>query len=53
MTENFNLSLEVVDIGWPGSSPMTWASKIALTAIPVAVGVNLIMLFTKQQELLM
>lgn len=47
MTENFNLSLEVVDIGWPGSSPMTWASKIALTAIPVAVGVNLIMLFTK------
>lgn len=47
MTENFNLSLEIVDIGWPGSSPMTWASKIALTAIPVAVGVNLIMLFTK------
>ncbi len=47
MTENFNLSLEVVDIGWPGSSPMTWASSIALTAIPVAVAVNLIMLFTK------
>lgn len=47
MTENFNLSLEIVDVGWPGASPMTWASSIALTAIPVAVGVNLLMLFTK------
>ena len=44
MTENFNLSLEVVDIGWPGSSPMTWASKIALI---------LLCFLQKQQELLM
>ncbi|MEI0580412.1 galactitol-specific PTS transporter subunit IIC [Brachyspira pilosicoli] len=47
MTENFNLSLDVVDIGWPGSSPMTWASSIALVAIPVAVGVNILMLVTR------
>ena len=47
MSERFGLSLKVVDIGWPGASPMTWASSIATVAIPVAVGVNLIMLFLK------
>ena len=34
MAENFDLNLHVVDVGWPGSSPMTWASQIALVAIP-------------------
>lgn len=48
MTNNFNLSLDIVDVGWPGSSPMTWASSIALTAIPVAIGVNVLMLLTKK-----
>lgn len=47
MSEKFGLSLSVVDIGWPGASPMTWASNIALVAIPVAILVNLIMLFLK------
>ena len=27
MAENFDLNLHVVDVGWPGSSPMTWASS--------------------------
>ena len=47
MSERFGLSLSVVDIGWPGASPMTWASNIAIVAIPIAIGVNLIMLFLK------
>lgn len=47
MSEKFGLSLSVVDIGWPGASPMTWASNIALVAIPVAILVNLVMLFLK------
>ena len=47
MSEKFGLSLSVVDIGWPGASPMTWASQIAIVAIPIAIGVNLIMLFLK------
>ncbi len=24
----FDLNLHVVDVGWPGSSPMTWARKL-------------------------
>ena len=47
MSENFGLSLNVVDIGWPGMSPITWASGIATVAIPVAIGVNILMLVLK------
>ncbi|TCS81957.1 PTS galactitol transporter subunit IIC [Pectinatus cerevisiiphilus] len=44
MSQNFGISMSLIDIGWPGSSPMTWASRIALVAIPVAIIVNIIML---------
>lgn len=47
MSERFGLSLKVVDIGWPGASPMTWASSIATVAIPIAIGVNIVMLLLK------
>ncbi|MRT24460.1 PTS galactitol transporter subunit IIC [Enterobacteriaceae bacterium RIT697] len=47
MATNFDISLDVVDVGWPGSSPMTWASQIALIAIPVAIAVNILMLVTR------
>ena len=44
MSERFGLSLSVVDVGWPGASPMAWASDIATMAIPIAIGVNILML---------
>lgn len=47
MAENFNLGLEVVDLGWPGTSPMAWASQMGLIAIPVAILVNILMLVTR------
>lgn len=47
MSERFGLTLSVVDVGWPGASPMTWASSIATVAIPIAVGVNILMLILK------
>ncbi|MDZ8147634.1 PTS transporter subunit IIC [Escherichia coli] len=47
MAENFDLNLHAVDVGWPGSSPMTWASQIALVAIPIAILVNVAMLLTR------
>lgn len=47
MAERFNLGLSVVDIGWPGASPMAWASTIGTVAIPVAILVNILMLFFK------
>lgn len=47
MSENFGLSLNVVDIGWPGMFPITWASSIATVAIPIAIAVNVLMLILK------
>lgn len=47
MAENFGLGLTVVDVGWPGMSPITWASSIALIAIPIAILVNIVMLVLK------
>ena len=47
MAKHFGLSMSVVDVGWPGSSPMTWASNIALLAIPIAIVTNIVMLVLK------
>lgn len=47
MAKRFEIGLEVVDVGWPGSAPMTWASQIALIAIPIAIAVNILMLVTR------
>ncbi|EOC0038996.1 galactitol-specific PTS transporter subunit IIC [Cronobacter turicensis] len=47
MAEHFEINLHVVDVGWPGSSPMTWASQIALVAIPIAIIVNIAMLVSR------
>ncbi len=47
MSEKFGISLSVVDIGWPGASPMTWASNIATVSIPIAILVNIVMLLFK------
>ncbi|AEB06534.1 PTS system Galactitol-specific IIC component [Coriobacterium glomerans PW2] len=44
MAENFNLNLSIIDLGWPGTSPMAWASDVGIIAIPVAIGVNILML---------
>ncbi|GAB6138763.1 PTS galactitol transporter subunit IIC [Halanaerobaculum tunisiense] len=44
MAERFGVGLSVVDVGWPGSSPMAWSSRVGTLAIPVAVGVNVLML---------
>lgn len=43
MSANFGISMNLIDVGWPGMSPITWASQIAL----VAIAVNILMLALK------
>ena len=50
MSERFGLTLSVVDLGWPGASPITWSSNIATVAIPVAIAVNIVMLLLKMTK---
>ncbi|SJZ38194.1 PTS system, galactitol-specific IIC component [Pilibacter termitis] len=47
MAKEFNLGLKVVDLGWPGTAPIAWASDLGLIAIPIAVAVNLLMVALK------
>lgn len=47
MAQAFDINLEVIDLGWPGTAPITWASQIALIAIPIAIAVNILMLVLK------
>ncbi|MGG0554751.1 galactitol-specific PTS transporter subunit IIC [Priestia aryabhattai] len=44
MAERFGVHMAAVDVGWPGSSPMAWASQIGGVAILIAIGVNVLML---------
>jgi PTS system galactitol-specific IIC component len=50
MADNYNLGLNVIDLGWPGTAPMAWASSMGLIAIPIAIGVNILMLITKMTK---
>ncbi|KAF1304025.1 PTS galactitol transporter subunit IIC [Enterococcus saccharolyticus] len=50
MADNYNLGLNVIDLGWPGTAPMAWASSMGLIAIPIAIGVNILMLVTKMTK---
>ncbi|MEI5990151.1 PTS system galactitol-specific IIC component [Enterococcus termitis] len=50
MAKNFDLGLNVVDLGWPGTAPMAWGSDLGLIAIPIAIGVNIIMLVFKMTK---
>ncbi|MFT4297370.1 MAG: PTS transporter subunit IIC [Micropruina sp.] len=52
MAKNFNLGLTVIDVGWPGSAPMAWASNMGLIAIPIAIGVNIVMLLLRATHVL-
>ena len=52
MAQNFNLGLTVIDVGWPGSAPMAWASNMGLIAIPIAIGVNIVMLLLRGTHVL-
>lgn len=45
MSERFGLTLNIVDVGWQGAAPMAWASGLSAAAIPIAILVNVIMLW--------
>lgn len=50
MADNYNLGLNIIDLGWPGTAPMAWASNMGLIAIPIAIIVNIVMLVTKMTK---
>ena len=47
MVVRFGINLTIIDIGWPGSASLAWASPIAAIILPIGLLVNFIMLVTK------
>lgn len=47
MVERLGVSLNVLDVGWPATSSIAWASVVAPFIIPLGLIVNVVMLLTK------
>ncbi len=47
MVDRLGVELNVIDVGWPASSSIAWASVVAAFIIPLGLVVNIIMLVTK------
>ncbi|MDO6654787.1 galactitol-specific PTS transporter subunit IIC [Anaerobacillus sp. 1_MG-2023] len=47
MVDRLGVELNVIDVGWPASSSIAWASGVAAFIIPLGLLVNVIMLVTK------
>jgi len=47
MVERLGVNLTVIDVGWPASSSIAWASVVAAFVIPLGLVVNVVMLMTK------
>ena len=47
MVANFGIELNMIDVGWPGSASISWASPIAALVLPIGLLVNVVMLMTK------
>jgi galactitol PTS system EIIC component len=47
MVDRLGIKLNVIDVGWPATSSIAWASVVAAFIIPLGLFVNVIMLITK------
>jgi len=50
MTERFGLDLEIVDIGWPAMSAISWAWQMAGLMIPIVLLINFAMIALKMTK---
>lgn len=47
MVDRLGVELNVIDVGWPATSSIAWASVVAAFVIPLGLVVNVVMLLTK------
>ncbi|MGY4104699.1 PTS galactitol transporter subunit IIC [Ignavigranum ruoffiae] len=45
MVERFGLNLNTIDVGWPAASAISYGTLLGSLAIPIGIGVNLLLLF--------
>lgn len=44
MVDNFGLSLHTIDVGWPAAAAISYGTALGSLAIPIGVGINLVLL---------
>lgn len=47
MIDNFGISLNIIDVGWPASAAIAYGTKVGAFVIPIVLLVNVIMIFLK------
>lgn len=47
MVKNMGVKLNIIDVGWPASAAIAFASKVGAFVIPVGLVINIIMLATR------
>ncbi|GGN59029.1 MULTISPECIES: galactitol-specific PTS transporter subunit IIC [Oceanobacillus] len=52
MVQRLGVDLNVIDIGWPATSSIAWASVVAAFIIPLGLVVNVVMLITKTTKVM-
>lgn len=52
MVDRLGVELNVIDVGWPATSSIAWASVVAAFIIPLGLVVNVIMLVTKTTKVM-
>lgn len=53
MVERFGLNLDTIDVGWPAASAISYGTLLGSLAIPIGIGVNLVLLFFGMTQTLM
>ncbi|MCK6364096.1 PTS transporter subunit IIC, partial [Streptococcus agalactiae] len=53
MVKRFGLHLTTIDVGWPAASAISYGTLLGSLAIPIGVGINLLLLFLGMTKTLM
>lgn len=46
MVENYGLNLSVIDVGWPAAAAISYGTVLGTLAIPIGIGINVVLLIT-------
>ncbi len=53
MVERFGLNLDTIDVGWPAASAISYGTVLGSLAIPIGIGVNILLLILGLTKTLM
>ena len=52
LIKRFKINLTIIDVGWPATATISYASKVGILIIPLCLMINIVMLITETTETL-